>query len=204
MARGHAYDASIFPAAPYWAAKTAVLGWMAVRRRRSEAILDNPRVLLAPRVPYRPDPGRPERRGEAPLVELPVSVTPRARLPFIGTFVVRAPWPLVRSAYLSLRAGPYLSLELHAVDLLGPEDGLPPALRAAQGDLELPLARKLDRIAQVLGWLVEDLRWVPLLEAAREVSAPRRFPPGRGGIEGEAADARAPLLDSGIVSASSP
>jgi peptidoglycan/xylan/chitin deacetylase (PgdA/CDA1 family) len=176
IARGYAYDASIFPAAPYWAAKAAVLGWMRLLRHRSAAILDTPRVLLAPRLPYRPDPGHPERRGEAPLVELPTSVTPRARLPFIGTFVVRAPWPLVRSAYLSLRGGPFLSFQLHAVDLLGPEDGLPASLRATQGDLQLPLAHKVDRLRQVMGWLGRDFRCAPLLEVAREVASSRWFP----------------------------
>ena len=66
VGRGYAYDASIFPAAPYWAAKALTLGWLQVRGRRSAAILDSPRVLLAPRLPYRPDPDRPERRGTAP------------------------------------------------------------------------------------------------------------------------------------------
>ena len=179
IARGYAYDASIFPAAPYWAAKAAVMGWMRLGGRRSTAILDTPRVLLAPRMPYRPDPTRPERPGNAPLVELPMSVTPRARLPFIGTFVVRAPWPLVRAAYLTLRGGPFLSLELHAVDLLGPEDGLPAALSATQGDLQLPLQQKLDRLEQAVGWIASDFRCTSLLECSREVAASRWFPAGQ-------------------------
>jgi peptidoglycan-N-acetylglucosamine deacetylase len=167
VARGHAYDASIFPAAPYWAAKALTLGWLRVRGRRSAAILDSPRVLLAPRLPYRPDPERPERRGSAPLLELPMSVTPAARVPFIGTFVVLAPWPLVRAAYARLRGEPFLSLELHAVDLLGPEDGLPAELTRAQPDLGLSGATKLARLREVLEWLARDFRLVPLREAAQ-------------------------------------
>ena len=66
-----------------------------------------------------------------------MSVTPGARFPFIGTFVVLAPWPFVRAAYARLRGEPFLSLELHAVDLLGPEDGIPPELARAQPDLEV-------------------------------------------------------------------
>jgi len=167
VARGHAYDASIFPAAPYWAAKALTLGWLRVRGRRSAAILDHPRVLLAPRLPYRPDPERPERRGSAPLLELPMSVTPAARVPFIGTFVVLAPWPFVRTAYARLRGEPFLSLELHAVDLLGPEDGLPEELARAQPDLGLPGATKLARLREVVEWLARDFRLVPLREAAQ-------------------------------------
>ncbi|MGZ6077370.1 MAG: polysaccharide deacetylase family protein [Myxococcaceae bacterium] len=168
-ARGYAYDASIFPAAPYWGAKALTLGWLRLRGRRSAAILDDPRVLLAPRLPYRPDLAHPARRGQAPLVELPMSVTPRARLPFIGTFVVLAPWPMVRGAYASLRSAPFLSLELHAVDLLGPDDGLPEVLTRSQPDLARPLAAKLSRLRQVLEWLARDFRLVPLREAARSV-----------------------------------
>lgn len=167
--RGYAYDASIFPAAPYWAAKALTLGWLRLRGRRSAAILDTPRVLLAPRLPYRPDLDRPERRGKAPLLELPMSVTPGARLPFIGTFILLAPWPLVRGAYARLRGAPLLSLELHAVDVLGPEDGLPPALVRAQPDLALPLGTKLARLREVLEWVARDFRLMPLKEAARSL-----------------------------------
>jgi peptidoglycan/xylan/chitin deacetylase (PgdA/CDA1 family) len=169
IARGHAYDASLFPAAPYWAAKALALGWLRLRGRRSAAILDSPRVLLAPRLPYRPDPDRPERRGTAPLLELPMSVTPGARVPFIGTFVVLAPWPFVRAAYARLRGEPFLSLELHAVDLLGPEDGLPPELCRAQPDLALSGWTKRGRLREVVEWLARDFRLVPLHEAARSL-----------------------------------
>jgi peptidoglycan-N-acetylglucosamine deacetylase len=169
VARGYAYDASIFPAAAYWAAKAVAMGWLRLRGRQSAAILDSPRVLLAPRLPYRPDPDRPERRGTAPLIELPMSVTPSARIPFIGTFVVLAPWPMVRAAYARLRREPFLSLELHAVDLLGPEDGLPPELGRTQPDLGLPLTTKLARLREVLEWLARDFQLVPLRDAARSL-----------------------------------
>ncbi|HUM10666.1 MAG TPA: polysaccharide deacetylase family protein [Myxococcaceae bacterium] len=181
VARRYAYDASIFPAAPYWAAKALTLGWLRLRGRRSAAILDSPRVLLAPRLPYRPDPDRPERRGAAPLLELPMSVTPGARIPFIGTLVVLAPWPMVRGAYARLRGDPFFSLELHAVDVLGPEDGLPPELGRAQPDLALPLSAKLARLRQVLEWLARDFRLVPLREAARALEAAGTSPVPAGG-----------------------
>jgi hypothetical protein len=161
----------MFPAAPYWAAKALTMGWLRLRGRRSAAILDSPRVLLAPRLPYRPDPDRPERRGAAPLLELPMSVTPRARVPFIGTFVVLAPWPFVRMSYARLRGESFLSLELHAVDLLGPEDGLPSELAGAQPDLAVPGSTKRARLRDVVEWLARDFRLVPLREAARSLDA---------------------------------
>jgi peptidoglycan-N-acetylglucosamine deacetylase len=163
---GYRYDASIFPAAPYWLAKAAALGWMRLRGRSSVSILDSPRVLLAPRGPYRPEVARPWRTGAAPLIELPMSVTPVLRLPFIGSFVVLSPEPLLRAAYASLARGSFVSLELHAVDLLGPEDGLPETFWRLQPDLGLPLRRKMDRLRIVLGWLGRDFRCLPLAEAA--------------------------------------
>jgi peptidoglycan-N-acetylglucosamine deacetylase len=183
-AREYAYDASIFPAAPYWMAKALKLGWLRLLGRRSAAILDSPRVLLAPRLPYRPDLLRPERRGDASLLELPMSVTPAARVPFIGTFVVLAPWPMVRGAYARLRGEPFLSLELHAVDLLGPEDGLPEALGRAQPDLRLPVATKLGRLREVLEWVARDFQLLPLREAARSLSGPGRASPVPAGPAG--------------------
>jgi len=176
IARGHAYDASMFPAAPYWAAKALTMGWLRLRGRRSAAILDTPRVLLAPRLPYRPDPDRPERRGAAPLLELPMSVTPGARVPFIGTFVVLAPWPFVRTSYERLRGEPFLSLELHAVDLVGPEDGLPPELARAQPDLAISGSTKRARLREVVEWLARDFRLVPLREAARSLETDEAVP----------------------------
>jgi hypothetical protein len=183
-AREYAYDASIFPAAPYFLAKALKLGWLRLLGRRSAAILDTPRVLLAPRLPYRPDLLRPERRGDASLLELPMSVTPGARIPFIGTFVVLAPWPLVRGAYARLRGEPFLSLELHAVDLLGPEDGLPGELGRAQPDLKLSLASKLERLRQVLEWVARDFQLLPLREAARSLSGQGASPVPAGGAGG--------------------
>jgi hypothetical protein len=163
---GYRYDASIFPAAPYWLAKAAALGWIRLRGRTSASLLDTPRVLLAPRGPYRPEVARPWRTGAAALIELPVSVTPVLRLPFIGSFVVLSPELLLRAAYASLARGSFISLELHAVDLLGPEDGLPETFRRLQPDLGLPLQRKMDRLRNVLGWLGRDFRCLPLAEAA--------------------------------------
>jgi hypothetical protein len=98
-----------------------------------------------------------------------MSVTPGARIPFIGTFVVLAPWPFVRAAYTRLRGSPFLSLELHAVDLLGPEDGLPPELARAQPDLAVAGSTKRTRLREVLEWIARDFRLVPLRDAARSL-----------------------------------
>src|SRR5690606_30365678 len=84
--RGYLYDSSVFPCPAYYAAKAAAMLAIRLRGRTSRSVLDHPRVLLAPADPYRVG-ARYHRRGEG-LLELPVAVTRRLRLPFIGTFVV--------------------------------------------------------------------------------------------------------------------
>ncbi|MGC4065953.1 MAG: polysaccharide deacetylase family protein [Polyangiaceae bacterium] len=77
------YDSSLFPCPPYYAAKALVLLTRRITGRRSRAVLDRPKVLLAPRSPHRlNDELRPAEHG---LLELPISVTPGLGVPFIGT-----------------------------------------------------------------------------------------------------------------------
>src|SRR5262249_48569840 len=77
--RAYRYDASVFPAVPYYFAKAAVLVAMRATGRSSRAVLDHPSVLQAPRVPYFPDPEHPYRRGRGKLLELPMTVIPWVR-----------------------------------------------------------------------------------------------------------------------------
>ncbi len=164
--RGYRYGSSAFPATPYYTAKAAVMGALALLGRPSRAVLDSPRVLLAPRAPYRPDPSRPYARGTGAVLELPMTVMPGTRLPFIGTFVTSLPLPAVRAAYLACRGEPFFNLELHAVDVLDAADGIPPALVRQQRDLRVPAAVKLERLRAVFSWLKADYAVVTLAEAA--------------------------------------
>jgi peptidoglycan-N-acetylglucosamine deacetylase len=169
--RGYRYDSSTFPALPYYAAKAAVMGALSLLGRPSRAVLDSPRVLLAPTGPYRPDPDRPYARGTGPVLELPLTLLPGTRLPFIGTFVTPLPAPAARAAYLACRGTSFFNLELHAVDVLGAEDGIPPALVRQQRDLRVPVARKLARLRELFGWLRTDYDVVTLRDAASRLAA---------------------------------
>lgn len=165
-AKGYAYDSSTYPAAPYYLAKAAVMGALSLLGRPSQAVLDSPKVLLAPVVPYRPALEAPYERGSAPLVELPLSVAPLSRVPFIGTFATTVPWSLVQSTFKSLKRAAHFNFELHAVDVLDQSDGLPPALARQQRDLNVPVRVKLERLARLFSWLAAERRVVTLAEAA--------------------------------------
>jgi hypothetical protein len=144
---GHSYDASVFPCPAYWLAKAGALSAIALRGRKSRSIVDHPRVLGAPIEPYRM--GLPyTRRGEG-LTEVPVQVTPRARLPFIGTSLTLAPDAVGRSLTRAVATCETVNLELHGIDVLDDGDGLH-ALVGHQPDVRVAKGDKLRRLTASL------------------------------------------------------
>lgn len=166
---GMAYSSSLFPCPYYFLAKLAVIGSLELRGRTSQSILEGPRVLGAPRAPYRV--GRPYWRTGAGVLELPIQVTPGLRLPFIGTSLTLLGASLARRMARSLVGQPFINLELHGVDLLDQDDHLR-ALAAHQFDLRVSLEHKW----AALGAVVDELRssgyeFVRLDEVARRLSS---------------------------------
>ena len=143
-ARHYQYDSSAFPSVPYYGAKAAIMGLMQIAGRRSGSFLGSPRVVLAPRGPYRPSAGAPYREGELDIVELPMAVTPWLRWPVIGTSLITAPAWLRRRLVAAALREPFFNLELHGIDLCDAvADQVPSALVSRQPDLRRPLAHKL-------------------------------------------------------------
>jgi hypothetical protein len=170
--RGYRYDSSVFPSITYYGAKAVVMGAMRALGRPSGSLLGSPRVLAAPRHPYRPAAGAPYRRGGAALIELPIAVTPVARLPVIGTSLILAPaWLRGRLVAAALRAR-FFNLELHGIDLCDADaDGIPAALIARQPDLRRPLAHKLAALDDTLAAArAAGARFATLAQAASAVS----------------------------------
>ena len=113
VARGYRYDSSILPAPLYYAAKAAVMGSMRLTGRTSRSTLGDPRFLFAPTTPYRPDARAPWRRGNAPIVELPITVTPGLRLWIIGTSLLIAPLMLRDHLVATAAKARFFNLEMH-------------------------------------------------------------------------------------------
>ena len=163
--QGYAYDSSVFPCPSYYAAKAAKLLSYRLRRRRSSAVLDTPAVLAAPTRPYRV--GRPYWTRGHGLAELPIQVTPGARLPFIGTTLALAGPDGARLLCRSLLLEPLVNLELHGLDALGAGDGLE-VLAKHQPDLRIAAARKLEAFSAAASLLRRaGYSFVRLDEAAR-------------------------------------
>lgn len=166
---GVAYDASVFPCPAYWMAKTAAIGLIALRGRKSRSIVDTPSVLRAPTQPYRA--GRPYWKTGHGVLEIPVQVTRGLRLPFIGTSVTLAGPSRARWLAKMCVGDPLVNLELHGIDVLDASDGLD-ALRPHQPDVKVPHARKTESILAA----VEELRkagytFVTMREAAAAFGA---------------------------------
>ncbi len=168
--RGYRYDSSVFPAPGYYAAKAVVMAGLAMLRRPSGAVMTNPRLLVAPSEPYRPAMGSPWKRGQAPLVELPIAVTPWARIPAIGTSLIMAPERLRKHVVAAMAARSFFNFELHGIDFADAEkDGIPGELVARQPDLRLPVAEKLTRLGAILDELAASWDMVTLGQVAADV-----------------------------------
>ncbi|TMQ08470.1 MAG: polysaccharide deacetylase [Deltaproteobacteria bacterium] len=166
---GYRYDSSLFPAPGYYAAKAAVMAALAAVGRPSGAVMTNPRALGAPADPYRPAMTAPWRRGQAPLVELPIAVTPWLRLPAIGTSLIIAPAALRPRLIRAMARRRLFNFELHGIDFADAEqDGIPGELVARQPDLRIPIAEKLARLEQLLDQLAAGWRFATLADAAAE------------------------------------
>ena len=109
----------------------------------------------------------PWRRGQAPIVELPVAVTPWARLPAIGTSLIVAPAPIRTRLLAAMRRRDFFNFELHGIDFADADrDGIPGELVARQPDLRRPLAEKLAALDAVLDRALRGAEAVTLRDAA--------------------------------------
>jgi peptidoglycan/xylan/chitin deacetylase (PgdA/CDA1 family) len=161
---GVAYDSSVFPCPPYYAAKALKLGSLRLRGKKSKSILDTPAVLGAPTRPYRV--GKPYWKRGTGMLELPIQVTRGPRLPFIGTSLTLAGPDRARFLTKLVIGEPLVNLELHGIDVLDESDNLA-ELSPHQIDVRVDKQRKLETLSAV----VDELRragyaFVQLCEAA--------------------------------------
>ena len=165
---GFRYDSSVFPCPAYYLGKAAVLGAMRLGGRRSGTVLDSPAMLRAPTRPYRV--GEPYWVKGSGILELPIQVTRRARLPYIGTALVLGGPRGVRWLTRDVIGERFVNLELHAMDVLDAGDGLD-ALVRHQLDVRVPVDRKLEALSVAFEALRRaDYGFVRLGEAAERVA----------------------------------
>ncbi|HEX2733341.1 MAG TPA: polysaccharide deacetylase family protein [Polyangiaceae bacterium] len=170
--RDLAYSSSVFPCPWYYGAKAGAIGLKAALGNFSKSLIDDPRVLTAPTKPYRV--GRPYWKASTAsgsgILELPIQVTPGARLPFIGTSLVALGPSASGKLARSLLGQELINLELHGIDVLDRTDGLHELARH-QPDLRIALERKLATLDCVVYTLSEaGYSFCTLAQAAQEMS----------------------------------
>lgn len=140
---GYAYDSSVLPSLPYYAAKVGVIASMAARGRRSRSMVRGVRSFVGG--------ARPRFLAAHGIWELPMSVSPGLRLPLIGTSLLATTEGVSRRLRATAETLDHFHLELHGLDLADPEtDGYAPALLARQPELRSPLKLRLERLRGLL------------------------------------------------------
>jgi peptidoglycan/xylan/chitin deacetylase (PgdA/CDA1 family) len=167
--RGYLYDSSFFPSPPYYLAKAAYLSMYRLLRKSSHSVLGSPRVLFAKRLPHLLHPNE----AETPLVELPVTVLPGTRFPFIGTSLISGGmggWKCMRPF---LRGVPFVNLEFHAIDMTDHDIDEIDDILLKQPDQRVPLDAKTLVFNTVLEHLAHGWKNLTLEEAARIWTRPQ-------------------------------
>ncbi len=170
-----AYDSSVLPSPAYFLARAGAILLKSLRGRRSRSLPGGIEMGLAPRHPYRlgrpfflPARGSAGGSGEpAGVPELPIAVLPGLRIPFIGTTLVLAgPRRAVWMCRLIERQ-PFVNLELHGIDLCGPDDPGVGGLRGHQPDAAIPVFAKTATLDAVISrFRSKGARFATLREAA--------------------------------------
>lgn len=154
--RGYAYDSSLLPSPPYYAAKAAALALHRLSGRRSSSLLGGVGQLFGRRGPQR----------LAGVRELPVATLPLLRGPVIGTVALALEGPPAFALALAAFAGGHLNFELHGIDLLDDSDAFAPELARLQPGLRLPARIKERRLRALLSWLRGRAEACTLAQAA--------------------------------------
>lgn len=150
-AAGYAYDSSVLPSPPYWAARAAVIGWMGLTGRRSSSITGRARDFFRGGTPFRwPD-------AEGGLPEVPMTAAGPLWMPLIGT-TLAGRGALARQMVGAATRKPFVHVEFHAVDFLDLDrDGLEPGLRVEPA-LKVPLDARLEAYREHLHRLARGRR----------------------------------------------
>lgn len=168
---GYTYDSSVFPCPLYYAAKGLIMAGQFAVGRPSRSALTRAEALLAPTTPYRPRVGgtRPTfwKRGDAPILEIPIAVIPGVRFPLIGTSLhilgrsgFDAAYPLIK------RAHHLLNLEFHTIDFMDAEDPGMKALVKYQPDLNVSWEAKRTLYKHIFSTVARDYQFRTLRDAA--------------------------------------
>ena len=179
--RGYLYDSSVFPS-PFNLSLKA-LHWWATRGRpwTDRTTLGPLSHAFAPTAPYRASRASLSAPGADGVIEFPVTVAPRTRLPFFATFHLATGYGAFRRALDALVGlGEPVQYQFHLSDFVDYTHPLlasqVPAIRGVYipKALVTPLARKLDLFSRVIDDLGTRLEMSTLGEWAARFAQSER------------------------------
>lgn len=158
---GIRYDASVLPSRFYYLLRAAMIARVRLMGKLSGSQLGRYRSFAVSGAPSV------VAHGGAVLREFPITVLPGVGLPMVGTFLnLLGPERLEGLLGFATRCDP-LHVEFHGVDLLElARDGLDPAFEA-QGDLPIPLERKVAVLETLLDFMTSRFEVTTLAEVSR-------------------------------------
>lgn len=165
---GYAYDSSVHPTLMAPVTRVAKR-FLAVDDAGSKHLMGEWRTMMAPTRPYRPSANNVSRRGNLPILEIPITVLPLIRLPFYGTWMMNFGRPYLEAGLATLWRHRFLNLELHMIELLDYEaDGLGVLDRQGRMRAHPGVAVDLQRKRGLLDRLLRKVRHRCVLTTLRE------------------------------------
>jgi peptidoglycan/xylan/chitin deacetylase (PgdA/CDA1 family) len=167
--RGYHYDSSLFPCPAYYAAKAGAIALKSLAGKKSASVMGDPRVLMAPTLPYHTSEDDIFSRGHG-LAELPITVVTKARLPFIGTTIAMMGGPPVKLLAKQAAKLPFVNLELHGIDFIDADGDGVGYLKPHQPDVRIPLTKRRRALECAVKTLLDGgLEPVTLRQAATRI-----------------------------------
>lgn len=171
------YDSSVFPTLLMPVMKAAHWASMSRQPKEERTTMGMWRYMLAPISPYITGDTSLARKGQAGIVEFPVSVTPLLRIPFFATLLLFLGSDIYRALYQRVRsAGLPIHFQMHLSDFVDyslPElqDQMPARNKGAYVPqaLTTPLDKKLDTFTRMIELIAQDYAFTTLKDWSLKV-----------------------------------
>jgi peptidoglycan/xylan/chitin deacetylase (PgdA/CDA1 family) len=174
---GFRYESSVFPTSFMPLLKLS--HWLSMSKQPKEARTTMGQIdyMFAPLRPYHVDDHALGKKGDNPLIEFPLSVSPLLRIPFFATLLLMSGIGLYKTLYRRIRAaGLPIHFQMHLSDFIDyslPElEGQMPGTN--QGTyipqaLHTPLAEKTAIFTEMVEMMAADYSFITLKEWADQI-----------------------------------
>ena len=156
---GFHYDSSVIPSASYYVARAISILGEKLTTKQTTQLVGNPKLVKAPRVPYRPGSDPYSGGGDCNIIELPLSVATPLGIPVSAASMLNANAKLRTAIVDSLKEQDIVVLGVQALDFVDPHtDGLPMEIETRHKQFKTPLDERMEILRSWVKPIVQD-RW---------------------------------------------